>query len=388
LDPKEAARLTLSSIEPQLIEMSHRIHANPELSFQEERASAWLCEALDHAGFRVERGVCGLPTAFLARAGRGPLSVAVCAEYDALPGVGHACGHNVIAAAALGAGLILAPIADDLGLTVSLTGTPAEEGGGGKIIMLERGAFDGVNAAMMVHPYPYELPEMPTFAASIFEVHYYGKEAHASAFPEQGINAADALTVAQTSIGLLRQHLRDTDRVHGIVTRGGDAPNIIPAHTSAGYMVRGKTLSEMEEVLAKVVRCFEAGALATGARFEMKAERPYAELATDEGMTDAYVRNAGVLHRTMLEMTPAIRKSAASTDMGNVSHVIPSIHPAISVESYPVSNHQPEFAAYAASAAGDKAMLDGALLMAWTAIDMASDAAFRSRLEQKRFSRP
>ena len=175
----------------------HRIHANPELCFEEEQASAWAAEALADGGFAVEAGVCDLPTAFVATAGSGPLTIAICAEYDALPGIGHACGHNVIAAAAVGAGLALAPLADDLGITVKVMGTPAEEGGGGKILMLERGAFDGVHAAMMVHPAPIEMDHMPCLAVSHVEVHYTGKEAHASAFPELGINAADALTVAQ-----------------------------------------------------------------------------------------------------------------------------------------------------------------------------------------------
>ena len=196
-DPKQAAHGRLGSVRAGLIEISHRIHASPETSFAEEKASAWLAEALEAGGFAVERGVCDLPTAFVARAGSGPLHIAICAEYDALPGAGHACGHNIIAAAALGAGLLLAPLADSLGITVSIVGTPAEEGGGGKILMLDRGAFDGVHAAMMVHPYPYEVAETPTIAAQVFQVDYFGKEAHASAFPELGVNAADALTIAQ-----------------------------------------------------------------------------------------------------------------------------------------------------------------------------------------------
>ena len=380
MEPKEAARSHLRTVEPQLIELSHRIHANPELSFQEEQAAEWLCQALEAAGFAVERGVCQLPTAFVARAGKGQLNVAICAEYDALPAVGHACGHNIIAAAALGAGLLLAPLASELGITLSVLGTPAEEGGGGKIIMLERGAFDGVNAAMMVHPAPFDAAEMPMIAAAILEVHYYGKAAHASAFPEAGINAADAITVAQTAVGLLRQHLRSTDRVHGIVTRGGEAPNIVPAHTTAGYMVRGSTLSDMEEVLAKVTRCFEAGALATGCRLEIKAEKPYADVRADAEMTALYSANARELGRLLLTPNEGLRRTAASTDMGNVSHVIPSIHPAIGIASLPASNHQPEFAAHSVSGAGDRAVLDGALLMAWTAIDVATESSTRARL--------
>src|SRR5437870_6938745 len=205
MDARAAVRERVAAHRDRLVALSHRIHAHPELAFEEERASAWCAEALDAAGFTVERRVCDLPTAFVARAGAGPLHLALCAEYDCLPGIGHACGHNLIAAMAVGAGIAAARVADDVGLTVSVVGTPAEEGGGGKILLLERGAFAGVHAAMMVHPYPINLVEMPIIAASMFDVHYYGKEAHASAFPELGINAADALTVAQTAIGLLRQ---------------------------------------------------------------------------------------------------------------------------------------------------------------------------------------
>ena len=195
----------------------------------------------------METGIGNLPTAFTATAGSGPLHLAICAEYDCLPGIGHACGHNVIAAMALGAGIAAAQVADDVGLTVSVIGTPAEEVGdsGGKILLLERGAFAGVHAAMMTHPAPRDSLLPNIIAASMFDVYYTGKEAHASAFPHLGINAADALTIAQTAIGLLRQHIRPTDRIHGIVTKGGEAPNIIPAHTSAKYIVRGETLDAL-----------------------------------------------------------------------------------------------------------------------------------------------
>ncbi len=226
---KEEARTTIASQSGRLLALSRMIHDHPELGFEEERASTWCAEVLTDAGYALERGVCGLPTAFAATAGTGPLTVAICAEYDALPEIGHACGHNVIASSAVGAALALAPLADDLGITVRVLGTPAEEGGGGKIIMLQRGGFDGVNAALMVHPAPSELDRMPCLAVAHFDVRYTGKEAHASAYPDRGVNAADAITVAQVAIGLLRQHSRPNDQVHGIVTYGGAAPNIVPA---------------------------------------------------------------------------------------------------------------------------------------------------------------
>ena len=270
-----------------LISLSHRIHSHPELAFEEEQASSWLCESLADAGFAVEKGICDLPTAFRARAGSGPLHIGICAEYDCLPGIGHACGHNIIAASALGAALAAAKVADEVGLTVSVIGTPAEEVGnaGGKILLLERGAFEGLHAAMMVHPAPFDMLRAKIIAASMFEVHCTGKESHASAFPELGVNAADALTIAQTALGLLRQHIRSTDRIHGIVTNGGSAPNVVPAHTSAKYIVRSETLEQLAELRPKVYRCFEAGGLATGAKIEITGgDKPYAEMLHDESM--------------------------------------------------------------------------------------------------------
>ena len=384
MDPKLGAQERFHSIQGSVLDLSHRIHARPELGFEEESACAWLCEMLADGGMQVERGVCDLPTAFIARAGRGPLHVAICAEYDCLPGIGHACGHNMIAAMSAGAGLAAAQVADDTGLTVTVIGTPAEEGGGGKILLLERGAFDGMHAAMMVHPAPMEMVEANIIAASIFEVHYTGKEAHASAFPEQGINAADALTIAQTSIGLLRQHILSTDRIHGIVTKGGEAANIVPAHTCASYIVRSQTVEDLKKLREKVDRCFEAGALATGSKLEIRGgERPYAEMHFDRGMGAIYKKNAEALGRKFPDLGPAVSKLSASTDMGNVSMKLPSIHPMIGINSLPATNHQPEFTAHCITADADKAVLDGALAMAWTAIDMAQDSGTRERLLQK-----
>ncbi len=378
---KEAARARLEKARDALLDLSHRIHAHPELGYEEERASTWVAEALELGGFQVERGICELPTALRATAGSGPLHVAICAEYDALPDIGHACGHNVIAAAGVGAGLALAEVADDAGLTVSVIGTPAEEGGGGKILMLERGGFDGAHAAMMVHPAPFELVEMPIIAAVSWDLRYTGREAHASAFPELGINAADALVVAQVGIGLLRQHLRQTDRVHGIVTKGGEAQNIVPGHTEAQYMVRASTMAELQEVKDKVLRCFEAGALATGATLEIVNEYPaYAEMRHDPDMARLYRQNAEAIGRSFPDLGDLVKKAAASTDMGNVSLAIPSIHPALGIDSMPAVNHQPDFTARCVTEPADRAAIEGALAMAWTAIDMAADESLRARL--------
>jgi amidohydrolase len=383
MDARAAAQERIEQERDELIAVSHRIHGRPEIGWEEEQASSWLAELLDGAGFAVETGVCDLPTAFVARAGQGPLHVAICAEYDALPGIGHACGHNIIAAMALGAGMAAARVADDVGLTVSIIGTPAEEvgDGGGKILLLERGAFAGVHAAMMVHPSPYEAAARAYIAASRFEVGYQGKAAHASAFPEAGINAADALVVAQVAIGLLRQHIRSTDRIHGIVTKGGDAPNIVPAETAASYMVRAETLEQLAEIQGRVRRCFEAGALATGATLQIEGgEKPYAQMRPDREIAAIYQRNAEARGRVFPAPGSPPQRGMASTDMGNVSLAIPAIHPNISINSLPAANHQPEFAAHCVTADADRALLDGATAMAWTAIDLATDDGLRSRL--------
>ncbi len=383
MDAKAGAQERLMQAQDAMLALSHRIHAHPELGFEEERACAWIAEALSDAGFAVKTGICGLPTAFVARAGSGPLHITICAEYDCLPGIGHACGHNIIAASAVGAGIAAAQVADEVGLAVSVLGTPAEEAGnaGGKILLLEREAFADTHAAMVVHPAPMDVVDPSIIACSMFHVRYTGKAAHASAFPERGINAADALTLAQTAIGLLRQHIHPTDRIHGIITQGGDAPNVIPAHTEAKYIVRAKTLDELGTIKEKVQRCFEAGALATGARLEIVGgDQPYAEHRSDMEIANLYQHNAEALGRSFPERGPEIERAAGSTDMGNVSLALPSIHPYIGIDSLPAVNHQPEFTAHCVTQAADKALMDGALSMAWTAVDMARDEQIRDRL--------
>ncbi|MDQ1443859.1 MAG: hypothetical protein QOI20_323, partial [Acidimicrobiaceae bacterium] len=381
-DPKATAQSAVDQAGDTLTDLSHRLHANPEIRWEEEQSARWVAEALSDGGFDVEAGVCDLPTAFVATAGSGPLTIAICAEYDALPGVGHACGHNIIASSAVGAGLALAPLADELGITVKIMGTPAEEGGGGKILMLERGAFAGVNAAMMVHPSPMEQDHMPCLAVSHLEVHYHGKASHASAFPELGINAADAITIAQTAVGLLRQHIDTEARIHGIVTHGGDAPNVTPDHTVSEWLVRHQTLAQLAELEPRVLACFEAGALATGCTHEIKpVSKPYSEMHDDVEMRGLYRRNAEALGRTFVDMSEDMaQRTAGSTDMANISLAMPSIHPMLGLDSFPIVNHQHEFAAFCATPTADKALRDGAVAMAWTAIDMATDEAVRARL--------
>jgi amidohydrolase len=365
----DRGRATISALEDDLVALSHRVHAHPELKFEEERSSAWVAGMLADHGLPVDVGICDLPTAFSCRVGSGPLHLSICAEYDALPAVGHACGHNIIAASAVGAALALAPLVDELGITLSVLGTPAEEGGGGKVYMLERGAFDGIHASMMVHPAPIDGLCPRVSAVSHFRVRYTGKESHAAAAPELGVNAADALVIAQTSIGLLRQHLRATDQVHGIVLHGGDAANIVPAHTEGDWMVRARTIAELQEVRPRIVACFHAGALATGAQLEIEDDcPPYTHMEHHGGLVDLYREATEPMGRNYddsIEMT-------FSTDMGNVSLTIPSIHPTIGIESAGAVNHQPEFAAACINASADRAVLEGAMGMALTAIAAAT----------------
>jgi amidohydrolase len=376
VDAKTAARATVAENGDALVALSHRIHDHPELKFEEERSSVWTAALLTDAGLDVEPGICELPTAFSCRFGDGPLHLAICAEYDALPGIGHACGHNIIAATAVGAGLALAPLVDDLGLTVSVIGTPAEEGGGGKVYLLERGAFDGVHAAMMVHPAPREDMTPRVSAVAHFAVRYTGHESHAAAAPELGINAADAFTVAQVAIGLLRQHLRAGEQVHGVVLHGGDAANVIPAHTEGIWMVRARNEAELGSLLPRVQRCFDSGALATGSTLGVEDVSPvYTQMEHDGELVELYRANARAIGRP----EPDDNSLTFSTDMGNVSLAIPSIHPCIAIESAGAMNHQPEFTAACVNASADRAVVEGSLALAWSAIDIAS-GPLRDRL--------
>jgi amidohydrolase len=363
-----------------IVALSHDLHAHPEIAWEEVRSCARVAGVLADAGFVVEEQYTGLPTAFAARRGSGPLHLAVCAEYDALPGLGHACGHNVIAAISTGAALALAPVVDDLGITLSVLGTPAEEGGGGKIEMLERGGFDGVHAAAMVHPGPADVARAEPYAVSHSHIRYAGKAAHAAAYPDRGVNAADAFTIAQVAIGLLRQQLPHSVRVHGVMTNGGEAPNAIPQRTEGRWYVRAGSLAELEGFEQRVRRCFEAGAWATGCELTVTPEsKPYAEFRTDEELLDGYVRRAEALGRRFSTGADSLM-NRASTDMGNVSQTIPAIHPYIGIDSLPAVNHQPEFAAAAVTAAADRAAADGARALALTLLDAASDPTTRRRL--------
>ncbi len=385
MDARQRASDVIDDRRDALVALSHAVHGDAEIGFEEHTSSARVASALTAAGFDVQHGVAGLETAVLARVGSGPLNVGICAEYDALPGIGHACGHNVIAAAAVGAGIGLAEVADDLGLTVTVLGTPAEEGGGGKILMMEGGAFDGLNAAMMVHPAPEEAATIPCLAVQHFDVLYRGRSAHASAYPQLGINAADALTVAQVAIGLLRQHIKPTDRIHGIVTDGGDAPNIVPERTAGQWYARAATLAELAELYPRVQRCFEAGALATGAEVRFEEPGPaYSEFLHDLDLVATWSAEARAIGRQPPDQ-PMDEGLAGSTDMANVSLAMPTIHPMLAIDADGAVNHQPEFTAACIRPSADQAVRDGAVAMARTVVSASEDPVLRARLLAHRY---
>jgi amidohydrolase len=365
--------------EPALLALSHRISENPELAFEEYETAAAVIEVLRaHGGFTIEEKTAGLDTAFSATAGHGSLVIGLCAELDALPGIGHACAHNVIASASVGAALALADVADELDLTVKLLGTPAEERGMGKVVMLRNGAFDGLHAAMMMHPMLKDMVTPHVRALRHWSISYEGRTGHASR-PFQALNAADAVTIAQVAIGLLRQQMRDSDRVHTVIKEAGTAVNVIPGHAVVECMVRSDTLEEVDALWAKVRACFDAGAIGAGVRMEVSEPLYSANgFQHDAGMAEFFQANAEALGRTFPDYPD---RALGSTDMSEVSVRMPAIHPVLSFTAPPEDgNHTAAFAALARGPEGDRALHDGGLALALTIADIAQDADTRARL--------
>jgi amidohydrolase len=368
----------------ELVELSLRIHANPEIAFQEEKASGWLADYLEANGFAVERGICEIATAFRATFGQGEPRVAFVAEYDALPGVGHGCGHNIIGTASCAAGIAAREIVGEGGGTVLVIGTPAEEAAGGKVYMVDRGAFQGLTCAMMVHPGNRNTSLGYALACLELNVEFHGKAAHAAARPEAGLNALDAMVAAFVNIGLLRQQLRDSARVHGIITDGGQAVNVIPHHTAASLLLRSEEDDYMDDVLkGRVLACFQAAAEATGCQLEHRwgDESRYKSMRNNRPLAGAYRANVEALGRQVMEADT--RRSMGSTDMGNVSAVVPSIHPAIAVAGPDIPIHTVDFREMAATEAGHAALLDSAKALAMTAVDVFTDADLRERMRRE-----
>ena len=362
-----------------LLEVSHAIHAHPELAFREHHACELLTRTLNEQGLPATAGVFTLETAFEAQinaASDGP-TVALLAEYDALPGIGHACGHNLIATAALGAALGLNAVRTALPGRVRLIGTPAEEKGGGKELMARAGAFDGVDAALMVHPAGVNLATMPCICVAEVEVVYHGRAAHASVMPHKGINALDGLLLAYQAISNLRQHIRKDERIHGIVTEGGRAPNIVPDRAAGDFYVRAADANALAALKPRVQACFEGGAKGSGCEVDVNwADVDYLDLRTNWPLAEVFQAHGESLGRDFLSWEDF--GGAGSTDMGNVSHRVPSIHPMLAAAPPDVVIHNPEFTKWAGSETGDAAAIDGAKLLAMTAADFLTDAALRA----------
>ncbi len=370
---KERATLAFREVESELREISRWMYDNPETAYEEYQSSRRIAEFLERNGFTVTYPAYGIETAFEATAGSTGPKVVICCEYDALPEVGHACGHNIIATAAVGAGVALAGLADELGIRVTVLGTPAEEAGGGKVDLINAGALEGVTAAMMVHPEGRANTVDPAFLAiQAYVVEFFGKAAHASGSPELGINALDAAFQAYNNISTLRQQILPSDRVHGIISHGGEVANVIPAYTRMEWMIRATTEDRLVELTEKVMACFEAAAKATGCRLQVTPDgHPFSEMRSNPTLVELFKTNAAALGRPMVHFDDLGDRSTGSSDMGNISQLVPSIHPSLYVDAGGADNHQPEFAAATITPSGETALNDGALGMAFTIIDLA-----------------
>jgi len=368
---KETAEAAFSAVEDDLRRLSRWLYDNPEIQYQEHESSARLAGFLSTHGFVVNHPTHGLDTAFEATVGSTGPRVVICCEYDALPEIGQACGHNIIATAAAGAGIAVAGLAEELGIRVTVLGTPAEEGGGGKVDLIDARAFEDAAASMMIHPSTRDMLDPSFQARTSFTVEYFGKESHAAFAPQQGVNALDAFVQAYMNVATLRQQILPTDRVHCIIDHGGDASNIIPKYTRSTWGIRSASSERLADLIPKVHACFDAAASATGCRVEVnQLGHPYLNMVNNEVMTELYQANSTALGRP-LPTEAELGASGGSSDMGNVSQVVPSIHPMLAIEANGAVNHQAEFAAATVTDSGDQAIRDGALAMAYTVIDLA-----------------
>src|SRR4051812_6120158 len=373
------AEQAIEAASEDLLELSHDLHAHPEEGYAEHRSVRAVADLLARHGVTAEVGVHGLDTALRASTGSGGPTVAVLAEYDALPGIGHGCGHNVICSAAVGAFLGLHAVLStgEVPSTALLLGTPAEEGGGGKELMARAGAFDGVDAVVMLHPFSYDAAVQPFLGRRQLRVTYTGIPAHASAQPFMGRNALDAVVAGYQGVAMLRQHIPDTDRVHGVITDGGQRPNVVPGTASALYYVRSATPETLADLSRRMEAIAVAAAAMTGCGYELAWDElpAYLPIRANLELAARWTRHQARRGRTALPpgVTPA--SLAGSTDLGNVSVRTPSIHPMIAISGPDTSMHTSEFAAAAASPAGDAAVLDGAVGLALTALDVLADPA-------------
>ena len=383
LELKQRAVAKIDALRDELIHISTEIHCHPEVAFQEHHAAALLCDTLAEYGFDVERGIGGLTTAFRAEArGRanGP-TIALLAEYDALPELGHACGHNIIATAALGAAIAVQSTIDRLPGKVVVVGTPAEEGGGGKIILLEKGVFADVDAAMTVHPSCWNLVDGRSLASSRLKVEFAGKASHAAAAPEDGINALEAVILTFNNVNALRLHLRQDVRVHGIITHGGTASNIIPEYASAVFSVRASERELADEILQRVIQCAQAAGMATGALLTPTTKLGYDEMIPNRVMAKLFAENWRALGVPVHEHPP--HEGMASTDMGNVSHAVPSIHPYVVIAPVGTAGHTAAFREAALTDLGNEGLLNAAKGMAMTTMDLLANPELLHQAKQE-----
>jgi len=368
---KEEFKSELESLHKSLIEVNDWMYENPELAFEEFETSKYLVNYIKKYDPEVSHPTHGLDTAFEVTFGKdGPL-VVLCVEYDALPEIGHACGHNIIATCSIGAGLGLRNLVDQLGIRVKLLGTPAEEGGGGKIILLDNGAFEDAKCSMMIHPGPYDVAN-PTFSTiQQYKVEFFGKDAHAAGAPEEGINALDAQIQLFVNASTYRQQMLRTDRMHGVIKDGGFKPNIIPSYTSSEWYLRSLNEDGLNKLEQDFLNFVNGAAIATKCKSDVTSpDFRYQEILNNKTMFELFMENCNEIGRDMPLQDPA-QLGLGSTDMGNISFAMPSIHPMLAIDSGDAVNHQPEFAAATIEAGGHKAIFDGAYGMGATIIDLA-----------------
>ncbi|HEU4401113.1 MAG TPA: M20 family metallopeptidase [Candidatus Polarisedimenticolia bacterium] len=363
--------------------MSRALHADPELSLEEVRAAARLTAFLRREGFRIQRGLCGLPTSFVARkaGGRHGPRLALLAEYDALPGIGHACGHNLIGAAAAGAGAALGRVIADLGGEVLVIGTPAEETIGGKAVMVDRGAFRGVDAVMMFHPSTEDRVYTTSLACHSLEVTYHGRAAHAVAAPEKGINALAALIHLFVSLEKLKRRLPREVRLPGVIVEGGRRANIVPERAVGRFTLRARDLNALRRVETTFRRAALASGREIGARVRIRSlDHPYAEMVTNHAMAEVFKRELRRLGRRTVD-TP--RERMGSLDMGNVSHRVPAIHPYVAIAPARAPLHSAAFAHLAGGGRGRAGLLVATRALALTGFQVLADPDLLGRVRRE-----
>jgi amidohydrolase len=365
----------------ELTGLSTKIHQNPETGWKEEKAAVLLADYLETNGFSVERGIYDLKTAFKATLGAGRPEIAFLTEYDALPTVGHGCGHNIIAAAAMGAAVAAKAVAGETGARISVFGCPAEELLGGKVILVEKGAFKEVDAALQVHPLGIKenWAGFQSTACLFLDVEFFGKETHAAANPWDGASALEAMIQSFNHVNALRLHVKDRGRISGIITRGGEAVNVIPGHAAGTFQMRSPDDGYLDQLKEKVLKCFEAAALATGCRLEYRWGLRCNAMINNQTLLGPWRKNMSAIGREVGEIV----ENSGSTDTGNVSVTVPTLHAFVSISAGNLPLHSDEFCRAAGSEGGIRAAMDGAKAMAMTAVDLITQPEILKRAKEE-----